>query len=116
MEERFDCQMKNTLEIITGKWKPLILLYLIKFGTMRFSKLKRSLPGITQKMLTQHLRELEEEGIVIRVVYPVVPPKVEYTITDYGKELEPILDALHHWGEKHNLQKQQNSIIKTNNG
>jgi DNA-binding HxlR family transcriptional regulator len=116
MGENFDCQMRNTLEIITGKWKPIILLCLIKYGTMRFSELKRSMPGITQKMLTQHLRELEEEGIVIRVVYPVVPPKVEYSITEYGKELESILDAMHQWGKKHNLQKQQNSIIKTNNG
>ncbi|RFB12613.1 transcriptional regulator [Bacillus sp. HNG] len=111
MVENFDCQMKNTLEIITGKWKPLVLLYLIKFGTMRFSELKRNMPGITQKMLTQHLREFEDEGLVKRVVYPVIPPKVEYSITEYGKGLEPILDAMHHWGEKHNLNKQQDSVI-----
>ena len=111
MEEIFDCQAKNTLEIITGKWKPFVLFPLMKFGTMRFSELKRNLPGITQKMLTQHLREFEEEGIVTRVVYPVVPPKVEYSITEYGKELEPILDAMHQWSVKHNLNKKQNSVI-----
>ena len=116
MEGLFQCHMRSTLEIITGKWKPLIILSLIKFDTMRFSELKRGLSGITQKMLTQHLRELEDEGIISRVVYPVVPPKVEYSITKYGMELKPILEAMHHWGEKHNIRKQEHPDLNSNNG
>ena len=99
------CKVENALEIIVGKWKPIILLHLLKNGTMRFSELKRSVPNITQKMLTKNLRELEEEYIIDRVVYPQVPPKVEYSITEYGKELEPILNAMHEWGTKHQLHK-----------
>ncbi|WP_033827902.1 winged helix-turn-helix transcriptional regulator [Bacillus andreraoultii] len=101
------CKVENALEIIVGKWKPIILLHLLKNGTMRFSELKRSIPNITQKMLTKNLRELEEEDIIERVVFPQVPPKVEYSITEYGKELEPILHAMHEWGMKHAMHKQQ---------
>lgn len=106
------CKVENALEIIVGKWKPIILLYLLKNGTMRFNELKRSIPNITQKMLTKNLRELEEEDIVERVVYPQVPPKVEYSITEYGKELEPILHAMHEWGMKHTRHKQQRTQEK----
>lgn len=101
------CRVDDALDIIVGKWKPIILLHLLKSKTMRFSELKRSIPEITQKMLTKHLRELEEEDIVSRVVYPQVPPKVEYSITEYGKELEPILASMHEWGTRHALHKQQ---------
>ncbi|WP_251549206.1 winged helix-turn-helix transcriptional regulator [Neobacillus muris] len=101
------CRVEDALGILVGKWKPIILLYLLKNGTQRFSELKTNIPGITQKMLTNQLRELEEEDIIRRVVYPVVPPKVEYSITDYGRTLEPILNAMHNWGEKHLLHKQQ---------
>lgn len=101
------CKVENALEIIVGKWKPIILLHLLKNGTMRFSELKRSIPNITQKMLTKNSRELEEEDIIERVVFPQVPPKVEYSITEYGKELEPILHAMHEWGMKHAMHKQQ---------
>lgn len=75
------CRVEDALEIIVGKWKPIILLHLLKNGTMRFSDLKRSIPNITQKMLTKNLRELENEDIIERFVYPQVPPKVEYSIT-----------------------------------
>lgn len=101
------CRVDDALNIIVGKWKPIILLHLMKNGTMRFSELKRAIPEITQKMLTKHLRELENEDIVKRVVYPQVPPKVEYSITEYGRSLEDILNAMHQWGEKHALRKQQ---------
>jgi DNA-binding HxlR family transcriptional regulator len=107
------CRVDDALDIIVGKWKPIILLHLLKNGTMRFSELKRSIPEITQKMLTKHLRELEEEEIVNRVVYPQVPPKVEYSITEYGKELEPILVSMHEWGTKHALRKQRKQIMKS---
>lgn len=101
------CRVENALSILVGKWKPIILLYLLRDGTQRFSELKRNVTGITQKMLTKQLRELEEEDIVKRVVYPQVPPKVEYSITEYGKSLQPILEAMHEWGMKHILHKQQ---------
>ena len=101
------CKVEDALGILVGKWKPIILLNLMKEGTQRFSELQRNLPGITQKMLTKQLRELEEEDIIKRVVYPQVPPKVEYSITEYGKTLEPILADMHEWGMKHTLHKQQ---------
>ena len=104
-----DCRVEDALGILVGKWKPVILLHLLQNGTKRFSELKRSLPGITQKMLTKQLRELEDEDIIKRVVYPQVPPKVEYSITEYGKSLEPILEAMHEWGTKHTLHKMQKS-------
>lgn len=100
-----NCRVEDALGILVGKWKPIIILHLLQQGTKRFSELKRSMPGITQKMLTKQLRELEEEDIIARVVYPQVPPKVEYSITVYGKTLEPILEAMHEWGTKHTLHK-----------
>ncbi|GGA38042.1 winged helix-turn-helix transcriptional regulator [Psychrobacillus lasiicapitis] len=99
------CRVEDALGIIVGKWKPIILLILLQAGTQRFSELKRRVPGITQKMLTKQLRELEEEDIIERNVYPQVPPKVEYSITDYGRGLEPILVAMHEWGAAHALHK-----------
>ncbi|MGG1876561.1 helix-turn-helix domain-containing protein [Paenibacillus cisolokensis] len=106
MEKQPDlCRVEDALDILVGKWKPIILLHLLQQGTKRFSELKRSMPGITQKMLTQTLRELEEEDIVERIVYPEVPPKVEYSITAYGRSLEPILEAMHEWGTNHIVHK-----------
>lgn len=99
------CRVDDALGILVGKWKPIILLHILHTGVSRFSELKRSLPGITQKMLTQQLRELEEEEIIARKVYPQVPPKVEYSITEYGKTLEPILNAMHEWGANHSMRK-----------
>lgn len=100
-----NCQVEDALGILVGKWKPVILLYLLQEGTKRFSELKRNMPGITQKMLTKQLRELEDEDIIQRVVYPQVPPKVEYSMTDYGRSLEPVLEAMHEWGAKHTEHK-----------
>jgi len=99
------CRVDDALNILVGKWKPIILLTLLQEGTKRFSELKRSVPGITQKMLTNQLRELEKEDIITRKVYAQVPPKVEYSITEYGKSLEPILVAMHDWGTAHNQHK-----------
>ena len=98
MEEP-DCPIRTTLDVIGGKWKPLILFYL-KDGPKRFSDLKRSITDVTQKMLTDCLRELEKDGIVHREVYPQVPPKVEYSLTAYGKTLKPVLKAMCAWGTK----------------
>ncbi|WBX79893.1 helix-turn-helix domain-containing protein [Virgibacillus salarius] len=100
-----ECRVEDALGILVGKWKPIILLYLLQKGTKRFNELRKRMPEITQKMLTKQLRELEEEDIIQRVVYPQVPPKVEYSITEYGKTLEPILEAMHEWGTKHTLHK-----------
>ena len=95
------CHTDAGLNTIIGKWKLTILLHIMKNGTMRFSDLTRAIPEITQKMLTKNLRELEEDDIISRFSYPTIPPKVEYSLTEHGKELEPIIDALHEWGIRH---------------
>jgi len=99
-----ECNSKNpvntTLKVIGGKWKPLLLWHLDR-KTLRFSELQKELSGITQKMLTQQLRELETDGLVKRKVYPVIPPKVEYSITPYGKTLRPVLVSMSNWGKNH---------------
>ena len=90
------CPAEITLRVIGGKWKPVILWHL-KDGVKRFSELKRAIPGVTQRMLSQQLRELESDGVVVRKVYAQVPPKVEYGLTDWGQALCPALDALLKW-------------------
>lgn len=97
---RTRCHVEATIAVIGGKWKGL-LLYNLFSGTKRFSELGRSLPAITQRMLTRQLRELEADGLVNRKVYAQVPPKVEYSLTLMGKELEPILLELVEWGATH---------------
>lgn len=94
--KEYMCKMEVTLSYIGGKWKVLILWYLSN-QTMRFSELKRSLPSITQKMLTSQLRELEQDGLVERIVYPQIPPKVEYRLTELGNSLVPILSMMCDW-------------------
>ncbi|MHC8515571.1 winged helix-turn-helix transcriptional regulator [Sporosarcina sp. ITBMC105] len=101
------CKVEEAIGILVGKWKPVILLHLFSEGTLRFSELKRLMPGITQKMLTKQLRELEEEDIIERVVYPQVPPKVEYSISEYGKSLQSVLLTMNEWGTAHALRKEQ---------
>ncbi len=98
--KKYNISVEATLEVIGGKWKCVILCHLTH-GKMRTSELKRVMPSITQKMLTQQLRELEEDGIVNRITYNQVPPKVEYELTEYGRSLKPILDSLCAWGEQH---------------
>ena len=98
--KRPTCPVERTLEVIGGRWKVLILRELF-VGVKRFGQLHRALHGITQKMLTQQLRELEADGILHREVYLQVPPKVEYSLTPLGESLKPILEAMHEWGVKH---------------
>ncbi|MBV7273152.1 helix-turn-helix transcriptional regulator [Clostridiaceae bacterium UIB06] len=99
--KEYTCSMELTLDIIGGKWKTLILWHLGVGGTKRFSEVKKSLPGITQKMLTQQLRELEADGMINRKVYPQVPPKVEYSLTREGQSLMPVLDTMCKWGKEY---------------
>jgi DNA-binding HxlR family transcriptional regulator len=97
----FNCEKELTLAVIGGKWKMLILWHLGKEGTKRFGELKALMPGITQRMLVNQLRELEDDMIVERKVYPVVPPKVEYSLTKQGESLMPILDSMYQWGKNY---------------
>lgn len=106
--ERSTCPVECALKAIGGRWKVLILRELF-LGTKRFGELHRALHGITQKMLTQQLRELEQDGIISRYVYQQVPPKVEYSLTDMGQTLKPILDSMHSWGLKYLEQTENNS-------
>lgn len=92
-----DCPVEMTLQLIGDKWKVLIIRDLLA-GTKRFNELMRSVTGITQKVLTSHLRSMEAAGLVSRKVYPQVPPKVEYTLTETGYSLKPILDSMMLWG------------------
>ena len=98
-ENPISCPMVSALNVIGGKWKPIILHMLLD-GTLRFGVIKKNIPPISQKMLTQQLRELEMDGIVQRKVYAEVPPKVEYSLTELGASLEPILLELYAWGQE----------------
>ena len=97
MEITSCCPVSATLDLIGGKYKALILWHLSE-GTLRFSELKKAIANATPKMLTQQLRELEEQALISRKVYPVVPPKVEYSLTAFGKSLMPVLVAMRDWG------------------
>ncbi len=108
---RLTCAVETTLKVIGGRWKVLILRELL-VGIQRFNQLHRSISGITQKMLTQQLRELEEDGIVHRQVYAQVPPKVEYSLTPLGESLNPVLEAMHEWGLKHPIAKEASVVIE----
>ena len=94
---QFCCAVDVTLSVIGGKWKLLIYSHLWN-GVTRFGQLKRAIPRITQTMLTQQLRELEKDGIVTRTIYPEIPPRVEYALTDFGRTLEPVVTRMHEWG------------------
>ncbi len=101
---RYDCNqgcpVEAALEVIGGKWKGVILYHLLS-ETMRFNQLRRLMPEITPRMLTKQLRELERNHLISRKVYPQVPPKVEYSIAEYGKTLAPVIHALQAWGVQH---------------
>ena len=97
------CPVETTLTLISDKWKVLVLRDLIP-GTKRFGELKKSIGTVSQKVLTAQLREMEQSGLLTRTVYPEVPPRVEYTLTELGRSLKPILDALQNWGEAYKAQ------------
>ncbi len=98
------CPVETTLTLISDKWKVLIIRDLLP-GTKRFGELRRSLGTVSQKVLTAQLRQMEDSGLLTRTVYPEVPPRVEYTLTDLGYSLRPILDALQSWGEEYKAKK-----------
>ena len=106
------CPVETTLMLISDKWKVLILRDLMP-GTKRFSELKRSVGHVTQKVLTAQLRQMEESGLVARTVYPEVPPRVEYSLTELGRSLKPVLDAMWDWGENY---KSKNAVSQQENG
>lgn len=97
MDKTDRCPVAATLDLIGGKYKALILWHLSD-KTMRFSQLKQAISGVTAKMLTQQLRELESDSLIYREVFPVIPPKVEYSLTDLGRSLLPVLVAMRDWG------------------
>lgn len=94
------CPVEAAVSLIDGKWKCVILFHLLE-GTMRFNEMRRRLPGVTQRTLTNQLRELEQDGLVTRTVYAQVPPRVEYDLSPLGRTLEPVLGALKQWGDAH---------------
>ncbi|WNQ10715.1 helix-turn-helix domain-containing protein [Paenibacillus aurantius] len=99
-DKRYNTAVEAALEVIGGKWKPVLLFHLT-FGKKRNGELMGLVPAVTQKVLTQQLRELEEDGIVRRISYNQVPPKVEYELTEYGWSLKEILHLLCRWGDMH---------------
>ncbi|MGL5346225.1 MAG: winged helix-turn-helix transcriptional regulator [Peptostreptococcaceae bacterium] len=104
------CEIEITLNAIGGKWKPLILYFLIEEGTKRFGEIKSFINHTSHKTLTNQLRELEDDELIIRTVYPTVPPKVEYSITQKGLSLYPILEAMCQWGED-NFDNNKHELI-----
>ncbi|RUS48905.1 helix-turn-helix domain-containing protein [Cohnella sp. AR92] len=99
-----ECPIETVIHVLGGKWKPFLLWHLMD-STKRFNELEKLIPGVSQKMLAQHLRDLEQEGVIERTVYPTVPPKVEYSLTEYGKTLIPVAEVMCAWGENHNERK-----------
>lgn len=97
----YSCPIEHTMELIAGKWKLIILWHLAEEDILRYSEIKKVMNGITHKMLSQQLKELESAGFVHREVYPTIPPKVEYSLTELGKSFLPILDSLCEWGQTH---------------
>ena len=104
------CGIDAALDVVSGKWKGLILWELDEHGIRRFAELRRGLPGVSEKMLTQHLREMEEDGLVIRTVYAEVPPRVEYSLTDDGRALNAALTPLGQWGSSR-IRRQQIQLV-----
>jgi DNA-binding HxlR family transcriptional regulator len=102
IKNSYTCSIELTMDLIGGKWKMRILWHL-NMGTKRFSEIRRLIPDVTQKMLTQQLREMESCGLITRKVYAEVPPKVEYSSTTYGKSLQEILDKMCKWGNSYAL-------------
>ena len=102
-----NCPVTATMKVLGGKWKPILINAIYFTAPARFGELKRSVIGITQSMLTQQLRELEDDGIISRKIYAEIPPKVEYTLTEFGLTLAPVIQTMAKWGEEFKLNKQK---------
>ena len=100
MQNKYNCPVDATISKIGGKYKAVILYHLGN-NTLRYNQIHKKIPAITDKMLAQQLRELEKDGLIKRTVYPVVPPKTEYNLTEFGESLSPILNAMCNWGESY---------------
>jgi len=101
-KKQFNCTIELTLDIIGGKWKPLILYHLTQYNILRYGEIKKLIPNINERMLTRQLRELEKDQLIHREVYREVPPRVEYSLTEMGDSLKPILLQLGKWGVNYN--------------
>ena len=101
------CPVTATMQVLGGKWKPILINAIYLTAPARFGELKRSVKGITQSMLTQQLRELEEDGIISRKIYAEIPPRVEYTLTEFGLTLSPIMLSMAEWGKEYRINKQK---------
>lgn len=110
-----NCPVEAALDLIGGKWKSIILFRVLE-ETRRFNELRRLMPGLTQRMLTNQLRELEQDGLIARKVYAEVPPKVEYSMTEFGRTLEPVLLALKQWAEAQMLPRMADTTPPENTG
>lgn len=101
------CPVTATMQVLGGKWKAILINAIYHTSPARFGELKRSVKGITQSMLTQQLRELEEDGLISRKIYAEIPPRVEYTLTEFGLTLSPIMLSMAKWGEEYRINKQK---------
>ena len=114
-KKRYDCAVgcpvEATLDLVGGKWKGVIVYHLLEL-TLRFNELRRKLPTATQRMLTRQLRELEECGLVHREIFPQVPPRVDYSLTEEGRSLAPIILAMHDWGTRHLKRRQKAAGVR----
>lgn len=104
LQENLECPITAMLEVIGGKWKPIIL-YNLTLGTRRFGQIDVRIPGISRKVLTEQLRELEKDGLITRKQYKEIPPRVEYSLTELGKSLSPVFKEMAIWGKENVLEK-----------
>ncbi|MDL5047015.1 helix-turn-helix domain-containing protein [Oscillatoria amoena NRMC-F 0135] len=104
--DEISCPVTATMKVLGGKWKPILINAIYLTSPARFGELRRSVKGITQSMLTQQLRELEDDGIISRKIYAEIPPRVEYTLTEFGLTLSPIMLSMAKWGEEYRINKQ----------
>ncbi|MFY8109090.1 MAG: winged helix-turn-helix transcriptional regulator [Bacteroidia bacterium] len=101
------CPVTATMQVLGGKWKAILINAIYHTSPARFGELKRSVKGITQSMLTQQLRELEEDGLISRKIYAEIPPRVEYTLTEFGLTLSPIMISMANWGKEYRMKKEK---------
>jgi DNA-binding HxlR family transcriptional regulator len=101
VDENFQCPVEATLAVIGGKWKAVLIFHMMTDGAQRFAELRRKTRGISERILSRQLRELQYDGIVHREVFAEVPPRVEYSLTEYGESLRPVTEAMCQWGKRH---------------